>query len=101
MRIFISPNLFKEKNYIQLLRVHKYHPINRTQRTIIKQNPKIVLVIKVNVGEILISFALAATTSFSKLSIFFLSKGSKSLPRVHVGGSSQARYPQVSSTLQQ
>ena len=101
MRIFISPNLFIEKNYIQLLRVHKYHPINRTQRTIIKQNPKIVLVIKVNVGEILISFAWAAANSFSKLSIFSLSKGSNSQPRAHVGGSSQTKYPQVSSTLQQ
>ena len=101
MRIFISPNLFKEKNYNQLLRVYKYHLINRTQKTIIKQNPKIVLVIKVNVREILISFALAAANSFSKLAIYSLSKGSNSLPRVHVGGSSQARYPQVSSTLQQ
>ena len=58
-------------------------------------------IIKVNVREILISFAWAAANSFSKLSIFSLSKGSNSLPCAHVEGSSQTKYPQVSSTLQQ
>ena len=63
-------------------------------------NQSMIVTVIIPIRKFCISLARAAATSFSKLSIFSLSQGSNSLPRAHVGGSSQAKYPQVSSILQ-
>ena len=63
-------------------------------------NKNMIVTVIIPVREFFSSLARAAASSFSKLSIFSLSQGSNSLPRAHVGGSSQAKYPQVSSILQ-